>query len=130
MDAKTRQSLIAAAIDARQNAYAPYSRFAVGAALLCESGAIVSGCNVENGVFGLSLCAERVAVSKAISDKQTKFTAIAIAASPLAPPCGACRQFLAEFIPGMEVISIDATTGEQRSWILSELLPDSFRFSG
>ena len=124
---ETRQKLIAAAIEARRFAYAPYSQFNVGAALLCENGDVVTGCNVENAVFGLSLCAERVATCKAISENRGTIVALAIAASPLAPPCGSCRQFLAEFNLQMEVTSIDPETGDQRSWNLSQLLPEAFK---
>ena len=124
---ETRQQLIAAAIEARRNAYAPYSQFAVGAALLCETGDIVTGCNVENSVFGLSICAERVAACKATSETRGRIIVVAIAASPLAPPCGACRQFLAEFNLQMEVISFDVVSGAEKAWVLAELLPDAFR---
>ncbi len=122
-----RKQLIAAAIEARRHAYAPYSQFPVGAALLCETGEVVTGCNVENAVFGLSLCAERVATSKAIAESRGKVIAVAIAASPLAPPCGACRQFLAEFNLQMEVISFDVVSGAEKIWVLADLLPDAFK---
>ena len=127
MNGQQRKKLIETAIEARKNAYSPYSQFPVGAALLCKDGQIVTGCNVENAVYGLAICAERVAVCKAISEARGKFIAVAIAAVPLAPPCGACRQFLAEFNPKMEVISVDPDTGERKKWVLSELLPDAFR---
>lgn len=122
-----RQQLIAAAIGARDHAYAPYSQFRVGAALLVEPGEIITGCNVENAAYGLSMCAERVAMCTAISRGQKNILGMAIAASPLATPCGACRQFLAEFDTQFEVISIDSNTREQRSWMLAELLPEAFQ---
>jgi len=132
------------AIAARRHAYSPYSDFAVGAALLCEDGTVASGCNVENGVLGLSLCAERVAICQAIARGQQSFRAIAVAASPLASPCGPCRQFLAEFCEDLEIIAVDAESyanqaspageltrsGEIQQWRLSELLPRRFRYAG
>jgi cytidine deaminase len=118
--------LIAAAIDVRSRAYAPYSLFQVGAALLCGDGSIVTGCNVENASLGLTLCAERVAVSKAVADGKKQFVGMAIAASPLATPCGSCRQFMAEFEPRLEIIAVDAQTGEAKTWRLDDLLPERF----
>lgn len=85
---------------ARKKAYAPYSNFKVGAALRCDDGSIYSGCNVENASYGLSICAERTVIVKAVSEGKTKFTTIAIAGlnnNQFVPPCGACRQFLSEF---------------------------------
>ena len=93
----TDESLLAAASQARQNAYADYSGFLVGAALLTTDGTIVTGCNVENASYGLSICAERTAVVRAIAMGYTQFNRIAVVASPLATPCGACRQFVVEF---------------------------------
>lgn len=123
----SNEELVQQAMKVRQLAYAPYSNFAVGAALLTDSGAIFSGCNVENSVLGLSICAERSAVLQAVAAGQCSFKMIAIAAHPLAPPCGPCRQFLIEFNPHLEVVSVDA--GEpaiRKSWNLAELLPDHF----
>src|SRR4249919_1833259 len=90
---------------AREHAYAPYSQFAVGAALLSESGEVYTGCNVENVSFGLTICAERSAVTAAIQAGCRKFVGIAIVADTVTPvvPCGACRQFLAEFCPEMPI---------------------------
>ncbi|MDR3355036.1 MAG: cytidine deaminase [Synergistaceae bacterium] len=87
-------------------AYAPYSNFPVGAAILLEGGAVTGGCNVENASYGLSLCAERVAMSKAVSEGNRKPLAIAVSALPgvFCPPCGACRQFLSEFNPNLIVV--------------------------
>lgn len=119
--------LIAAALDARQRAYAPYSRFQVGAALLSAKGAIIPGCNVENASYGLTICAERVAMSAAISLGHRQFLALAVAASGGPTPCGACRQFLVEFAPQLPVIIVDADavdrTAEMR---LDGLLPSAF----
>jgi cytidine deaminase len=129
MNEDLRQELCLQASKARERAYAPYSRFAVGAALRCADGAVVTAANVENAVYGLSICAERAAVCRAISEGRREFTAIAIAASPLAPPCGACRQFLVEFSPRMEVTSFDPSTGRRHTWTLANLLPESFRFA-
>lgn len=125
-NAESRAQLIASALENRRRAYAPYSRFQVGAGLLCADGSVFGGCNVENASLGLSLCAERVAVCQAISAGHRDIVGIAIAAAPLASPCGACRQFLAEFNANMEVIAVDASTGEQKSWRLAELLPAGF----
>jgi cytidine deaminase len=100
------QALVAAAHAARGASYSPYSRFAVGAALLCADGTVVSGCNVENASYGLTICAERNAVFTAVANGRRNFSAIAIAGPPeaLTSPCGACRQVLAEFSPEMRVL--------------------------
>lgn len=119
-----REGLIRAAWEAREKAYAPYSEFAVGAALLTAEGQVFSGCNVENVSLGLTICAERAAASAAIQAGQRDFAAIAIVAETECPivPCGACRQVLAEFSPVMRVFS--EGKGEAREeWNLSELLP-------
>jgi cytidine deaminase len=112
---------------ARERAYAPYSKFAVGAALLADSGVIFTGCNVENVSFGLTICAERVAVSAAISAGCRQFSGIAVVADTEVPviPCGACRQFLAEFSPSLAVYCV-GRDGVHRSWLLSVLLPAPF----
>src|SRR4051812_19314839 len=92
------KKLLAAAKAAQRNAHAPYSKFRVGAALLTKSGKIYTGCNVENASYGLTICAERVAITKAVSDGHRHFQAIAVVCPSRQPtPCGACRQFLAEF---------------------------------
>lgn len=116
--------LAAAALDARAYAYAPYSHFAVGAALLGESGKIYTGCNVENISLRLTICAEQAALAAAVAGGETKFAAIAVAADSEEPvvPCGACRQLLAEFNPGIEVIS-STLNGRRQTWSLRELLP-------
>ncbi|HCG99626.1 MAG: cytidine deaminase [Candidatus Aquicultor primus] len=119
--------LIRAASEARQEAYAPYSGFRVGAAVICDDGRIFAGANVENAVYGLSICAERVAMSKAVSEGCRRFEALAIIADgpTPCPPCGACRQFLAEF--GAESLVIMANTkGETKKALIKELLPYAF----
>ena len=108
MTLPTRSELIRRACDARQRAHAPYSKFLVGAALLTESGEIISGCNVENGSYGLTICAERVAFGTAIAAGHRRFEAIAVATSGGYPPCGACRQFAAEFCESLPILLIDA----------------------
>lgn len=115
---------IEAARAVRERAYAPYSKFKVGAALVSADGRIFTGCNVENISFGLTMCAERVALGRAIAEGADRFVAIAIVADTGKPvsPCGACRQVLAEFAPGLRIllVTLDGTI-EERS--LSELLP-------
>jgi cytidine deaminase len=98
--------LVQAALTAREHAHAPYSKFLVGAALEDESGRVHTGCNIENSTYGLTICAERVAVFKAMSEGVRKFRRIAIAADTeeLTPPCGACRQILWEFCGDIEVL--------------------------
>ena len=117
--------LLALAIEARKRSYSPYSGWAVGAALLCADGRVFQGCNIENASFGLTNCAERTAVFKAVSEGATEFTAIAIASEKTAPwPCGACRQVLNEFAPGLRVlVTWDGKTDEKS---LDELLPCGF----
>ncbi len=119
------QRLIAKAIEARKQAYAPYSDFAVGAALLGKSGRVYTGCNVENASYGLSICAERVAVFKAVSEGERDFEAIAVVTEKGVTPCGACRQVLMEFGDDIQVIMADAA-GEYRVLTLRELLPEAF----
>ncbi len=116
-----------AAFAAMENAYAPYSRFRVGAALRTSTGAVVSGCNVENAVYGEALCAERVAVAAAVAQGMKNFEEIAIASESddPAPPCGSCRQTMSEFAPELRVISY-ARNGRQATWRLSDLLPEAF----
>ncbi len=97
MNGQERTELVARALAARLHAYAPYSKYPVGAAVLATSGRIYTGCNVENASYGLCICAERVATVKAVSEGVTSFRAIAIATADGGMPCGACRQFLSEF---------------------------------
>lgn len=119
--------LVRLAGEARRNAYAPYSRFAVGAALLAVSGGIYTGCNVENVSFGLTVCAERNAVFSAICDGEREFVAIAVVTDTGVTPCGACRQVLAEF--GRDLRVLVARSGAEpdyRTYTLAELIPHSF----
>jgi len=117
-------SLIEAAREARTKAYAPYSQFAVGAALQTKSGEVYAGCNVENLSFGLTLCAERSAIGSAIAKGARDFVAIAIVADSKQPPlpCGACRQVMAEFNSNLTVISA-TLSGEVQEFQLADLLP-------
>lgn len=122
------QQLKTAALAARTRAYAPYSRFLVGAAALTESGEIFTGCNVENASFGITICAERVTLSSAVAAGHLRFRAIAVCAHPLASPCGSCRQFIVEFGDSIEVLSFDAENPLlEKSWTSGGLLPDLFR---
>lgn len=116
--------LVEVARDVRAKAYAPYSEFAVGAALQTKSGEIYAGCNVENLSFGLTLCAERTAIASAIANGSRDFVAIAIVADSKQPPlpCGACRQVMAEFNPNLTVISA-TVSGEVQQFLLADLLP-------
>jgi cytidine deaminase len=120
------ESLIEAARSAQLNAHAPYSGYRVGAALEADDGAVFHGANVENASYGLSTCAERVALGAAVATGRRRFRRIAIMSdsTPPAAPCGACRQALAEFGLDLEVL---ASNGEvERQWSLRELLPDAF----
>ena len=119
--------LQAAALAARENAHAPYSKFRVGAALQDTGGRIHTGCNVENATYGLTLCAERVAVFKAISEGAREFRRIAIAADSetLTPPCGACRQILWEFCGDLEIL-MGNLHGQTETFRLKELFPKPY----
>jgi len=119
--------LASAALAARENAHAPYSHFGVGAALEDASGRVHTGCNVENATYGLTLCAERVAVFKAISEGARKFRRIAIAADTdeLTPPCGACRQILWEFCGDIEIMLVNPR-GKSETLQLKDLFPRAF----
>ena len=119
------QQLVALAQKARKNAYAPYSHYDVGAALLTASGQVFTGCNVENAVYPMCLCAERTAVVKAVSEGQREFAVIAIATRNGGSPCGACRQVLREFAPHIRILLTD-DAGTVRQYGLDQLLPDSF----
>lgn len=119
------ETLLSLAIASRERSYSPYSGYAVGAALLCADGRVFQGCNIENASFGLTNCAERTAMFKAISEGATEFTAIAIAAEKSAPwPCGACRQVLNEFAPNIRVLV--TWDGHVEEAPLSQLLPHGF----
>ena len=120
-----RQKLVETACMARQWAYAPYSNYQVGAALLTASGKIYDGVNVENAAYPNSICAERVAIYKAVSEGEREFVAIAIATRNGGSPCGACRQVMREFAPHLRVLLAD-DAGRVRQFTLDQLLPDSF----
>src|SRR6201998_1315516 len=119
--------LNAAALRARDNAHAPFSKFKVGAAIEDDSGRIFTGCNVENATYGLTVCAERVAVFKAISEGARKFRRVAVAADTemLTPPCGACRQILWEFCGDVEVTLVNLH-GKTETFRLKDLFPRPF----
>jgi cytidine deaminase len=121
-----RARLVVAAMEVRRRAHAPYSRFRVGAAILGHDGSLHVGCNVENASYGLTVCAERGAVSSAIALGSHHWRAIAIASRGGVTPCGACRQTLSEFASDLLVVCIDATNGEQKEYRLAELLPQAF----
>ena len=127
MPPELTSSLVQAALSARAKAHAPYSHFLVGAALEDSDGRIHSGCNVENATYGLTICAERVAVFKAISEGARKFRRIAIAADTdqLTPPCGACRQILWEFCGDIQIILVNPRD-KSETLQLKELFPRAF----
>lgn len=123
----SRTNLEDAALAALRNAYAPYSNFRVGAALLATDGTVHTGCNVENASYPAGICAERTALSRAVADGKRSFSVIVIgteAAVPT-PPCGICRQVLHEFSPTLEIISV-TTGGVRQAWRLDALLPEAF----
>ncbi len=128
MEAK---ELFRLASEARRNAYTPYSKFRVGAALLTKSGRIFTGCNIENASYGATCCAERVAIFKAISEGETAFEAIAVQGDNSGPtfPCGICRQVMSEFSQSMEVI-LESNENDIEIYTLEDLLPYGFKLSG
>ena len=125
-----REEILAAAKEAQASAYAPYSNFAVGAAVLLSDGTIYRGCNVENASFGLTVCAERIAIFNAISDGRMDIAAVAVvtSAARISKPCGACRQVIAEFSQADNPIIILSVSrsGESEMESIAALLPDSF----
>ena len=129
----TPEMLVQQAIAAMERAYAPYSGYKVGAALLCKDGTVYQGCNIENASYTPTICAERTAFSKAVSEGHREFTAIAICGgkdgviSGLFPPCGVCRQVMREFCePDFQVYMISSRSGDYETRTLAQLLPDSF----
>jgi cytidine deaminase len=126
MELMDEDRLLAAARTVQARAYAPYSRYRVGAALETDDGTIYVGCNVENASYGLTNCAERVAVGSAVSAGASRFRRLVVVtdSDPPAPPCGACRQVLMEFGPDLVVESVGPRRGMR--WVLRELLPASF----
>lgn len=122
----SRRQLVEAAIEASRQAYVPYSQFPVGAALLTRDGRIIAGCNVENAAYPSSICAERTALVKAVSEGERDFRAIAVVTRSGGSPCGSCRQMLFEFSPGMRVL-VATLKGEICYEVaLNELLPRGF----
>lgn len=120
------EQLIEAALTVRNNAYAPYSRFLVGAALRTKTGRLFTGVNVENASYGLTICAERAAIFQAVAAGEREFVSMAIAVGAPAPaaPCGACRQVMAEF--GLEEIILCTTDKQIQRFSLADLLPQAF----
>lgn len=121
------EELVEAAKRVRENAFAPYSNFKVGSAVISEDGKIFSGCNVESASFGLTVCAERVAIWKAVSEGETELAGIAVVADTeeLTPPCGVCRQIIWEFCGDVPVILANLK-GDVEKILISELLPRAF----
>lgn len=121
------EKLISKAIEAKNFSHSPYSKFRVGAALLTEDDEIITGCNIENASYGLTICAERTAIFKAYSEGKRKFVAIAISSDDknFCPPCGACRQIIWELCGDIEVLLIDGN-GNTKSFKASEFLPYPF----
>lgn len=127
MNEKQKNDLVTAALAARKLAYAPYSKFSVGAALLAVDGTIYRGANIENASYGLTNCAERVAVGTAVAAGHREFAALAVAAAGGVPPCGACRQVLAEFAKQLPIVLVDTEQNNAtREVDLETLLPDPF----
>lgn len=122
------KELVKLAIQAKEKSYSPYSGFRVGAALLCKSGKVYTGCNIENSAYSPSVCAERTALFKAVSDGEKEFVKIAINsdALELTPPCGVCRQVMHEFADELEVI-VSNRQGEHKTYKLTKLLPNAFK---
>ncbi|MEK4486507.1 cytidine deaminase [Psychrobacillus sp. FSL H8-0484] len=123
-----REKLLEASKVAREKAYVPYSKFPVGAALLTKDGEVIHGCNIENASYGLTNCAERTAIFKAVSEGKKEFSAIAIVGDTEGPisPCGACRQVLAEFCDGDMPVYLTNLKGNVLETTVSELLPGAF----
>lgn len=127
LDFEALEALVEVALEQMNRAHAPYSRFHVGAAVLGKSGKVYPGCNVENASYGLSLCAERNALARAVSEGEREFAGIVVAtaSSPPVPPCGLCRQALVEFSRDLPVLLV-STTGERVKTSLATLFPRAF----
>ena len=126
MTDEARQNLIGRALAVRQWAYAPYSNYHVGAALLASSGKIYDGINVENAAYGSSICAERTALVKGVSEGERRFEALAVVTDNGGSPCGSCRQMLAEFGLDLRILILNSKGDAVRETTLRELLPDAF----
>lgn len=128
MEQETKERLIQAALAARDKAYVPYSNYRVGAALLTKEGKIITGCNVENASYGLSNCAERTAIFKAISEGERDFAGLAVAVygKKAASPCGACRQVIREFFADDAEIILVNEEGQGSVFTIAQLLPGAF----
>jgi cytidine deaminase len=126
-DIASLEALIPQVLAVRQRAYAPYSNFLVGAILLGRSGKTYAGCNVENATYGLCVCAERTAVVRAVADGEQAFVGLVVAtsSSPPSPPCGMCRQTLAEFAADLPILLVNEA-GERKLFSLAEIFPHSF----
>ncbi len=125
------QELVILAVKARENAYVPYSGFHVGAALIADNGKIYTGCNIENASYGATICAERTAITKAISDGAKKILAIAVSSDSdkATMPCGICRQFMVEFCASDMPLYLSDRNGRFESYPFDEILPHSFKQS-
>lgn len=128
----TKQELCTLAIKSMNNAYSPYSGYKVGAALLCDNGKVFTGCNVENSSYGATVCAERTAIFKAVSDGERDFSMLAVAGgkenelSDKFLPCGICRQVMAEFCKPEFIVLVVTSENTYKEFTLSELLPNAF----
>ena len=128
MNPQQQDQLVASALEVRQRAYAPHSGFSVGAALLTADGNVIVGCNVENDSYGLTICAERVAVASAVAAGQRQFSALAVACRGAVSPCGACREVLAQFCDDLLILLVDADHDHRIQPVqLKDLLPERFR---
>jgi len=126
MEKKTIDSLVQTAIQAREKAYTPYSHYNVGAALLTKSGKVYTGCNIENAAYSPTICAERVAIFKAVSEGERDFEAIAVVTLNGGSPCGVCRQVMGEFMLDGTVIIADSHGKQQELLTVEDLLPKAF----
>ena len=122
-----KEDLVKIAGDMRQKAYVPYSKYQVGAAILCKDGSVYTGCNVENASYGMTICGERTALVKAVSEGNKDFDMLAVISNSdeYCMPCGACRQMLDEFAPDLTILCAKAN-GEYKEFTMKELLPYSF----
>ena len=127
-ESKFDKRLIEAAIAAQSNAYCPYSEYKVGSAVVTPDGQIFSGCNVANASFGVTICAERIAIGSAVAAGCKEFHTVCVVTRDGGTPCGACRQFIYQFGDAIRVLIINNSTQQQRTFSISELLPESFRF--